>query len=206
MANVAAELKRYGSEIGDEAIMSAAACIPLDSLKAGEAPLISAYEDMPEEMMETLASEKYAEWITDVSQRNEFKPEMVVIRPGALIGSVLGTMASVGDSGSWPHRALYVAGILIALSGYLKATAVKLSREEGQITLVIYMLTSNDSSKPIQVASVFSALNVQLADYNLPAVTDSLLRVQLQNLIALGILRLDAAADTICLQDKVIEL
>lgn len=206
MSAVAVELKRYGSQIGDEAIASATARIPINSIMGGRAPLVSAYDDVPEELVESLDRGEYAEWIVDFSQKNVFKPEMVVIRPGALIGTVLATMASVGDSGSWVHRAMYVAGILVALSSYLRATAVKLSREEGQVTLVVYMLESSAAANAVRVIDVLSSLNTQLADYNMPITTESVLRYHLQSLVALGILRFDAAADTVCLQDKVVEL
>lgn len=206
MSAVALELERYGSQIGEETVTSAAARIPLNSIMNGPAPLVSAYDGMPEELLEALANGQHVDWITDLNRNNAFTPEMVVIRPGALVGTVLATMASVGDSGSWLHRAMYVAGILVALGSYLRATAVKLSREEGQVTLIIYMLSSSGASKHVGVTSVLSALNTQLADYNMPTITESRLRAQLQILTALGILRLDAAADTVCLQDKVIEL
>lgn len=206
MFKVAAEVKRYGYDVGDEAIKSAAERIPLDSIMRREVPLVSAYDDMSEQMLEALSGESYVELITDVSQRNDFKPEMVVIRPGALIGAVLGTMASVGDSASWMHRAMYVTAILVALGSYLKATATKLTKEEGQVTLIIHMLTGNAPSKHVQVVSVLSALNVQLADYNLPLIKEPQLRSHLQNLSVLGILRLDVTVDTVCLQDRVVEL
>jgi len=207
MSEVAKEVKKQVGDSSEEAF-NIASQIPLDSIRRRGVPLISAYDDVDEEHLNLLAGERdYQEFLLGVAKkRPDFRPGLVVIRPGALIGAVIGTMASVRDSSSWVTRAMYVTAILVALGSYIRATTVKLSTQEGQVALTLYMLTANDSKKSIPVADLLRSLNVQLADYNMPPVQDFLLREHLTNLSILGITRHDAALDSVSLQEKMIEV